>query len=602
MGIIFYEKPFSRITLTAKGTNLDLEKFDEYEARKKVKAHRKECSAKNKNKVISKSEMVTDEEESTSAGDESTALSELAGDFGERRITSWAEFEERFQKDDRLKEEIQNIKALDRSALLYKLLAPFHFNDEGYIDLYAVVANNDNFDFIHPDENFSYPGETKYITFFVFNKAMYQFTKAYFSPNKQNDILLKGKRIIDYLYKPFEFYGILPVNKECVQLFEEKNMLRETKIDFEQGATYILRIFKDPFRTEVSDEKDNAQDFMKCHLVYSASPEIDLYAFISVNNLFDLTRAEIDKSKKIFQSVLTEACKNSGPSFADNNKINQLMTIVNDTTSLKVCSVGFANCILGTTKNGHHYYFDIGLPLPGNCEKMTFTEIDKRNNVIATLIDGKNYVPDFIILSHWHYDHLSGAIKLSKDKLDKTEWLAPKDEKFSHKNLYRACTTLLEAYLIKNGLIQYVDKNAYINNTIYNTNDIGIFWGTGTNDINTNGLMLKIKNVLLPADTVYRFWPKEFTQRSLGPNYFDYLVVPHHGSSYQVRNNNRYNDIDDFIKNHLNKGAEMIISVGGNKYNNVPTDHYNKLPAKTKVSRLIITKELKDFKYEIKIK
>lgn len=504
---------------------------------------------------------MSDESESTRIG----ALKALAISYGKREIESWEEFEDNFREGspnrERLVKELKDIKLEYRRNLLLQLFGLYRFSDDDYLDLTCVFTEN-------LDQNAIGQGKTQYISLYTFNEAMIQATRAFFSKKNQNDVFIENeKRVIDYIYKPFEFVVVLAIDKNRFHVLQESGCTPE------ENTVLPIRIYLKP------DDQDESR-FMKCHLYFSASPVIDLYGYIDVNYWhMDECKAAKGKDQKELIDLAEEVVANYPiTKYAGAKEINVISNLLKDTTTLDVCSVGEANCILGTTNSKKHYYFDIGLPIYSNLQVMTQVETSNIEKVLSNFIAGTRGDPDYIILSHWHYDHLSGAIKLAKEKLDKTEWLAPYDTDYSDvkNNLKRIGTTFLEAYLIKNNRIYYIDSKRYTNNTVFNDVDAGLYIGTGSsNDINTNGLMLRIKNALLPADVVYPFWPSGYATTGYSNKYFDYIVVPHHGSkTYTSGKDINENDIHNVIASYLNKNGKLIISVGSNKHN-LPASIYD---------------------------
>lgn len=131
--------------------------------------------------------------------------------------------------------------------------------------------------------------------------------------------------------------------------------------------------------------------------------------------------------------------------------------------------------------------------------------------------------PNFIILSHWDFNHYSGVINYNPRKIFSIPWIAPIEyvETFS---FFRILSLLMQYH----GSLILISKDFHgykYEDNFYLIKGIG-------EDINDSGLVIALRNKLklvTLGDLDYQYLPRDF------PFYdVDYLIVPHHGRHFSI--------------------------------------------------------------------
>lgn len=236
---------------------------------------------------------------------------------------------------------------------------------------------------------------------------------------------------------------------------------------------------------------------------------------------------------------------------------------------VKVYNVGQANCIYIEDKNStKHFFFDIGRPLDSyqvNKHSIKNADLEPNTDVSKNLISIHSLKHDLIIVSHWHTDHFASFKDLNNNHGLKCAWILPKiDVKYDIKSASR-----LLKYLVKNHAKVY-----YLNSKgkIYDNNGIQLLTSTSKSrsDPNVRSLMLRIKDTLFSADSLYEFWPDDLTKNLSD---IKHLVVPHHCS--KKNKNIRGIQKSQNVINSFSKapGKKAYISVGFNTYGHPDGSH-----------------------------
>lgn len=244
--------------------------------------------------------------------------------------------------------------------------------------------------------------------------------------------------------------------------------------------------------------------------------------------------------------------------------------------NVRVLNEGEANCIHIFANNGTSFMFDVGIPFekyndPYDSENSvdnadyTVKDGEKTNDGIGILA---TYKPDFILISHWHFDHVAGFIHLCNDGLN-CKWIVPElDNKIKKVEYVR-----LSLYLAKQKKLGIISGGYDSRLFASPSGDIELFRGQGDTfksgepDLNAGSILLSIKDVLFAADCMYRYWPKDLTRIISN---ISVLVVPHHGAAV--------NDDDrKVIAKFKGRKRQAVVCVGNNGYYHPTDSHFNAL-------------------------
>ena len=212
---------------------------------------------------------------------------------------------------------------------------------------------------------------------------------------------------------------------------------------------------------------------------------------------------------------------------------------------VKVLNVGQANCIHFHLNTGVSFMFDVGVPYKTNKEGEIINS-DYSNdlgNIKDSIKRIKLYKPDFVILSHYHYDHMRGFIHMNNYAMKNSVWVTP----IIDENVRDMASLRLALYkAMHNQLI--VIKNEDQGKCIFENDIIKLLRGkphSGSEQyLNDSSLLLLVKNgnasALFAGDCRYGAWPDESVWEKPDPknaqsktsdlDNVKYFVVPHHAS------------------------------------------------------------------------
>ena len=307
-------------------------------------------------------------------------------------------------------------------------------------------------------------------------------------------------------------------------------------------------------------------------------------------------------------------------------------TIPNDVKAynVKVLNVGQANCIHIKTDKNLSFLFDVGVPSnwknkdKDNKERNSNSDYNP-NGIGSSIGIIKKYKPDFVMISHLHYDHLLGFIHLC-DEAIKCHWIMPVPEeifvplieedkaeseenpeaepeekpKEENKNGVNDITVVRFILYVLNNQKLILVRGGYGRRLYANKNycDFEVFRGKKTLkkndeiDLNSGSLMLRIRNALFSADCMYKDWPTALKRKRL-LNKIDWLVAPHHGAFPS----DETNDNIEVMKRLKGKKRSAIVCVGHNSYGHPVNAHFDNL-INNDVDSIYVTGGAMDVKYQ----
>ena len=436
-------------------------------------------------------------------------------------------FETRINEEDIacIKEESES----NRNNLLVDLLRPFASEDsdtdiveaEGYINRVETLE----------DERIK-------VTFTITNDNMHKFNLMYlysnFKKSEDGDYYIPltfeekakhGYHLIDDLYYPFEYYYECIVSKDEAIKRKWLNKTKEIKY-------YKLEIKDLGTSVEESDDKTDG------------TGRIIFYDEENVRGGKNIDTKPIKKP---------ESC--NGKNIRSEHSTDEYFEALFDSykeSEVDIYRVGQGNFITlriyytDPVKEPKFLVFDAGT----NKDKSV---VDTNAASLQKSIKQFNHDEVYFMLSHYHKDHrtiMTAAFEkmktAGKNKDPKAFCILPK--KGSHKDFD---TVKLYSMGIFKERARIVDGVA--GQKLYEKDGIKVFQGKPCSDeewknINSQSLMIQLKNTLLPGDSYYRYWPDEYGQVNSGGisqyRKFKNIVAPHHG--YNVSND----DVDrDRFKN-----------------------------------------------------
>lgn len=449
------------------------------------------------------------------------------------------------------KEDIACIKEMcksNRNDLLVKLLRPFASEDsdtdlveaEGYI--YRVETLDD---------------ERIKVTFTITNDYMHKFNLLYlysnFKKSKDGEYYIPltfqekaefGDHLIDDLYYPVEYYY------ECIVSKEEA--IKRKWLDETKELKY--------YRLEI---KDRGSFFDKLNNKADRTGRIIFYDEENVHGGRYMDVKEIAKP---------ESCKGSTIT-TDGSAVDYFVDLFNfyKEAEINIYRVGQGNCITALINYAHHnkrprfLVFDAGSDQEEDLIKSTAELLEER-------IKETNPKHVYFMLSHNHTDHYN-IMNFLFDKMNKEKTnirlglfciLPSKEGKkdFEPEELYGISFFRERA--------RKVDGAA--GRRIYKYGNIKIFQGNSCNEeawkeVNSQSIMIQLKNTLLPADSYYRFWPDDFGKAyNIDGRYsyhkYKYIVAPHHGfyDNESPDDNSKFNAVfdvnDSTSKLYINRDDE----------------------------------------------
>lgn len=227
----------------------------------------------------------------------------------------------------------------------------------------------------------------------------------------------------------------------------------------------------------------------------------------------------------------------------DDDFIKELSDKLNDfsLSSIYVYRIGNGNCVYAQNdKKDKGFFFDIGFNHKHRpkliTKKLTYSYTSAMKKIIKK-------TPSFVILSHWHLDHIAGCYAAPKNFFDK-KWFAP--------DCYDAGLTALRLakYLDSNNkLFRVSRKDSHGRSygrmigkiTIGNNTTYKLFMGEkapcDSSESNCEGIVIKYETpknkVLMMGDVNYHSFNKataKCNEPLFSATKIDYLIVPHHGS------------------------------------------------------------------------
>jgi len=323
----------------------------------------------------------------------------------------------------------------------------------------------------------------------------------------------------------------------------------------------------------------------------------------------------LSTKKGLLKSIIDRTIANNKKEFEKNNSdLKDINTYLdarfkwfNNTNKqfdieTEILNVGAANCMHFNVGSSLSFMFDVGIPYKTYKDSNTKTSVDntdylskRKGHIRGSIGSISKYNPDFIILSHFHYDHVLGIAHLSDRAINNSVWIIPKLDD-NVKDL--TCLRLAMFKAKQKKLIVIEDK---YNECIYDSSFFKMFRGKGKGDLNDSSLMLLINNnsiALFAADCRYGSWPdanKGFSSNVLKS--IDYLIVPHHGSKYQ----GDYSVLDVF-----KDSCQAYICCGKGSYDHPRSEHLHELNTRFSSDNIYLTggtlASTKDNKYEYEYK
>lgn len=224
-----------------------------------------------------------------------------------------------------------------------------------------------------------------------------------------------------------------------------------------------------------------------------------------------------------------------------------------DNVKLRIFNVGEANCCILKVDNKNKVLFDFG------------NKLKKVNKTLNEDFENMNSL-EYIVVSHFHCDHINQYLKLHNDCFINTFWFIPE------KPIGRGPICMENLYsklMIKKSKV-FVIKDA---NKFYRTPFFEISKGNGKhctlNYLNENSLICHLnykKDLLIPGDATY-----DYILLLSKLNDVDYLIIPHHGCKYSNIINTKVN-ILSYSPNDSGKRGSI-----SNRYRHPQINHLNQI-------------------------
>ena len=232
-----------------------------------------------------------------------------------------------------------------------------------------------------------------------------------------------------------------------------------------------------------------------------------------------------------------------------------------------VLNVGQANCIhIKNLRSNASMFFDLGRPLNGYRTKSGWvcnTDLQQGSPIVTTLGLLDKFVPDCIIVSHWHADHFAAYIHL-RDIGKGKKWIVPPITERTITSAIR-----LIKFLIKNHTRDAVCCMKERECVYDNMFGFQIWKGNAINgDLNSGSYIIRLNSALLAGDCLYEFWPSELVKNLSSVTH---LVVPHHGSSLDKGKCHSAKSIPVIQQFGKVKDRRAYVCVGSNGYGHPDT-------------------------------
>ena len=414
-------------------------------------------------------------------------------------------------------EDITCIKEMcksNRNDLLIKLLRPFasENSDVALVETEGYISRVETLD----DKRIK-------ITFTITNDNMHKFNLLYlysnFMKHKDSDYYIPltfkekaklGYHLIDDLYYPFEYYY------ECIVSEEEANK-REWLRKTEETKYYKLEV------------KDYGSSFEEFNAKSKRTGRIIFYDEENVHG------GKLNHVKEIQKpnSCIGQIIKSDGTA---SEYFNVLFKSYKE-SKINIYRVGQGNCITllisyaNALKKSRLLVFDAGT----NKGK---SFIDSNAALLKNSIQKSKPHEVYFLLSHYHKDHRN--IMHSLFEMLKTDGTNQKSNMFCVLPCKGSNSDFDPEKLYSMGIFRerarIIDGDA--DKKLFDNNNIKVFQGKACSeieweDINSQSIMIQLKNTLLPADSYFRYWPDEYGQICISGKRqykkFSYIIAPHHG-------------------------------------------------------------------------
>ena len=324
-------------------------------------------------------------------------------------------------------------------------------------------------------------------------------------------------------YQPYYYEFDFEISKSNADLVKIWRDLKNKH--FNDGSDWFIGEII--YREEEANQTDSHSFCFEGVLNYSGSASWRRRVWIADKKLNNTDKK--DKALQIIKGIYDDI-QDSGA--VDLNSFFANIWNLDDNTihdyKIEVYNVGQANCIyVRDLSTKIAFFVDIGVPN----EYSTVLPYDesnedmKKNSQVRKNIKKLHSLQcDFIILTHWHVDHMKGYLSLSKHGENVT-WIAPIITNY----VYVSIARLVKRLLAKQKLIMI--DNSYKPKALFSKNGFELWKGYEKQEtkLNENSLIVKLPNALLPGDSMYRYWPDNLIN-DLQNNGCNFLVAPHHGA------------------------------------------------------------------------
>ena len=298
---------------------------------------------------------------------------------------------------------------------------------------------------------------------------------------------------------------------------------------------------------------------------------------------------------KMLEKANTHLDSNSNFSY-DTNVAEYLDNIsdINNSSEAWIYNVGQANCVYIKTSSSN-IFFDIGMPLTeygdkkkGTVKKNPDMPQSSNYSTVQRNLRCLSYCkPDFIILSHWHADHIDAYKLLNTYAYKSCKWILPKpDNRIENDSEY--CNLI--NYLIAENMVRFVANKSgliYLHNMRHTS--IKLFRGdVRSNNANDSSLVLCIGGSMFTGDCMCRAWTTAMVDEFM--NHTVQAVIPHHGSAFTYADRN--NLLSGSKKKIFVNRTNAIISAGANYYGENNAFPNNKHPTQQHIDELRNNKAL----------
>lgn len=235
-----------------------------------------------------------------------------------------------------------------------------------------------------------------------------------------------------------------------------------------------------------------------------------------------------------------------------------------DPYKIKLYNTGQGSCTyLMPRKPGSQarFFFDAGATCYPNNQKKN----EQRAEVRRAFLGIASSAPDFIILSHWHMDHYNLIFKFRK--LVTCPWIVPEIPA----DLPKSTASMLNVLKKTNKL--HLFGSAGADRLVRSSGIVCLERGSGPGR-NNSGVLIQMRQTLLPGDCTYPYWPANFPAGQK----FRYLVVPHHGARIFGKSGGGKNRVlPPRAAAVLSQAGTAFVCTGENIYGHPDGDHMEAL-------------------------